>query len=195
MKALSLWHSADDAEATERRRRTLSTALMVLAVVAYVVVPIGPAQASHCSGDTWADVGNGAGNGVIHWQDNYWVGDGCDKNGEYTLGIQRINWGQGFTQSATDGYFGPNTKADVEDYQDQEGETVDGLVGSDTWDAYENAVSFDSQTGTWKYYVAEGTGGSKDFMRHTGLSPDRWYGRKSGTSATWVQFGTSGPAS
>lgn len=157
-----------------------------------MIVPIEVAQAIDCSGDTWADVGDGAGLSVIHWQDNYVVGTGCDLNGEYTVGIQWINWGQGFRNSGVDGYYGPNTKDDIKDFQDQEGETEDGIVGTNTWDAYETKMIHDGTSGTWEYFRAEGY--SRSWFRHTGLSPDRWYGRKLNRTTTWVQFGTSGPA-
>lgn len=165
---------------------------LIFAAVVSVLIPLGTAQAVSCSGDTWADVGDGSALSVIHWQDNYVVGGTCDLNGEYTVGIQRINWGQGFRSSGVDGFFGSNTQDDVEAFQSQEGETVDGVVGTNTWDAYETKLIHDGTSGSWEYFKAEGY--SRSWFRHTGLSPDRWYGRKLNTSSTWVAFGTSGPS-
>ncbi len=175
-----------------RSRKFLATTVVAVVTAAYVVAPIAPATAGHCSGDTWADVPNGASNGTIHWQDNYVVGTGCDLNGEYTLGIQRINWGLGFRNSTRDGFYGSNTKQDIKDFQSSVGETADGIVGVNTWDAYETKMVYDGSAGTWKYYKS--VGHSRAWFRHTGLSPDRWYGLKKNASSTWVQFGTSGPA-
>lgn len=167
----------------------VALALSGVALIAYVAVPL-PAQAINCSGDTWADAPNG--NYTIHWQDNYVVGTGCDLHGEYTVGIQRINWGLGYQNSIVDGLHGSNTKQDIKDFQSDVGEDVDGIVGSDTWDAYENEMIADGWAGSWKYYKSDGY--DRSWFQHTGLSPDKWYSRKLGTSTTWVYFSTSGPA-
>lgn len=174
------------------RRRFLVQTIMAIVAATYVFVPIAPVGASHCSGDTWADVPNGAANSTIHWQDNYVVGTGCDLNGEYTLGIQRINWGLNFRDSIRDGFYGPNTKQDIKDFQNSVGETADGIVGVNTWDAYETKMIYDGFSGTWKWFKSEGH--ARAWFRHTGLSPDRWYGLRKNATSTWVYFGTSGPA-
>ena len=170
-------------------RRRLAIAFVALLGIAYVMVPI-PARAISCSGDTWADIPNGYYTG--HWYDNYVVGTGCDLHGEYTVGIQRINTGLGFDNSTVDGYYGTNTKNDIKGFQSWVGEAVDGIVGSDTWDAYDNQLVSDGWDGTWLYYKTAGY--DRSWFQHTGLSPDMWYSRKLNTSTTWVYFSTSGPA-
>jgi Putative peptidoglycan binding domain len=91
----------------------------------------GSAAAAACSGDTLAD--------GTTWNDNYWGGYNtagtitCDLNGRYTLGIQRINWEEGYRQSSPDGFYGSNTHQDVRSFQAFYGLTVDGLVGPSTW--------------------------------------------------------------
>jgi len=65
-------------------------AITLVASLAVVIALPNEAQASHCGSDTWAD-GDA-------WSDNYWVGYNtagtktCDLNGNYTTGVQRINW-------------------------------------------------------------------------------------------------------
>ncbi len=160
------------------RRRTI-----VLLVAATLLGFPQPARATHCSGDTWAD-GNS-------WSDNYWVGYGCDRNGEYTVGIQRINWGLGFRQSGIDGLFGPNTKNDVIAYQALRGLARDGLVGSATWAAYRNELIVDliDPAGNGIFYRTAGY--SRSWYRDN-TPAQRWYGRQLCGSA-YFAFGTSGP--
>ncbi|MEZ5175293.1 MAG: peptidoglycan-binding domain-containing protein [Acidimicrobiia bacterium] len=151
---------------------------------------VSPAHAISCSGDTWADGDT--------WDDNYLVGYSsfttCDLNGEYTVGIQRINWGLGYRQSTVDGYFGSGTQQDVKSYQTLRHTTSDGLVGPATWSLYRNELfaSGVDENGTLIFYKTNGY--SQSWMKDTGPSPDRWYGRKLGTSSTYVKFWTSGPA-
>ncbi|WP_276300483.1 N-acetylmuramoyl-L-alanine amidase [Halorussus lipolyticus] len=52
-----------------------------------------------------------------------------------TYGAQHhLNYGQGY-DIAVDGYYGPETRSAIEDFQTSAGLTVDGVVGHDTWQA------------------------------------------------------------
>ncbi len=155
--------------------------VVILLLVSQVVA--SPATASHCSGDTWAD-GNS-------WSDNYWVGFGCDRYGEYTAGIQRINWGLNFRQSGIDGLFGTKTKNDVIAYQALRGLAQDGLVGSATWGSYRSELIVDliDPAGNGIFYRTAGY--SRSWYRDN-TPTQRWYGRQLCGSA-YFAFGTSGP--
>ncbi|MFC7079808.1 peptidoglycan-binding protein [Halorussus caseinilyticus] len=52
-----------------------------------------------------------------------------------TYGAQHhLRYGQGY-DIAVDGYYGPETRGAIEDFQSNAGITVDGIVGHDTWQA------------------------------------------------------------
>ncbi|MFC6732557.1 peptidoglycan-binding protein [Haladaptatus sp. DYSN1] len=52
-----------------------------------------------------------------------------------TYGVQHhLKYGQGYS-IAVDGYYGPETKGAVEDFQSNAGIRVDGVIGHDTWQA------------------------------------------------------------
>ncbi|MFC6991651.1 peptidoglycan-binding protein [Haladaptatus sp. GCM10025707] len=52
-----------------------------------------------------------------------------------TYGAQHhLKHGQGYSISV-DGYYGPETKGAVEDFQSNAGIRVDGVIGHDTWQA------------------------------------------------------------
>lgn len=63
--------------------------------------------------------------------------------GLYDKGAPVKEWQRealGYSDDDADGYFGPQTEADTEDWQAARGLTPDGLVGEKTWDAYKDGA-------------------------------------------------------
>lgn len=129
-------------------------AVLIAAAVLVITSPsVDRARASICSGDSPAF--------SMNWRDNYWVGsdnDGspiCDQAGQFIVSVQRINWAHGYRASSVDGYYGPNTQDDVEDFQSGHGLSADGLVGTNTWGKYDDhpqlKICYGSGECEWKY--------------------------------------------
>ncbi len=166
--------------------------LIVAAALVSAVMIAPPADgANPCSGDTSAD--------NMVWTDHYWVGydytDGypsCDKWGEYTVAIQRINWGEGYRNSSVDGKYGSKTNQDVRAMQSRFGLYQDGLVGPQTWGAYDNfPVLRACYAGPDCYWYLPNYNSSVNTFRKLGVAQVQ--SQRLGY-AGWVTLSTSGPA-
>lgn len=171
-----------------------SGAVLAVLTLMWGVTPIPLAGAVYCGTDTWAD--------DYDWDDNYWVGwdyyDGspsCDLNGNYTLGIQRINWGLGYRWSGIDGQYWYNTQTDVRNFQQARSLSADGLVGWATWDAYFAELDPLWWNGAMWIHGAPGyVSGDRNqyFGLDTANTPDRWMTYNK-AKTTWANFSTGGP--
>ena len=166
------------------RDRVLAVACAVALAFVVTAVPLRPAHGISCSGDTWADWNA--------WNDNYYVGYSssttCDLNGHYTIGIQQINWDDGYRQSTVDGYFGSKTRNDVIAFQAYHNlSPLDGLVGWDTWGKYRTRIYYSHENGGMDIYKTYGANRSY-FGYDTGA--DKWYVYPGGLAE---RFDTNGP--
>jgi peptidoglycan hydrolase-like protein with peptidoglycan-binding domain len=97
----------------------------------------------------------------------------------------------GYRQSSIDGYYGANTHQDVRSFQAFKSLPVDGLVGSNTWTAYRNQLTFTGVNGAFDLYKTAGNG-SNWFAKDVVEIGHKWY-TGNVANINWVQFGTSGP--
>lgn len=74
------------------------------------------------------------------------VGTGYITSGGYVSALQADLWSSGYqsTVGNVDGIFGSATRTAVESFQTGEGLTSDGVVGSNTWSAFEDYNLYDS---------------------------------------------------
>jgi hypothetical protein len=173
------------------RRFVLVAAMAVLFSLA---VPAQYARADYCGSRAWAY--------GYTWFYNWWVGwdyyDGspsCDLNGNFTLGVQRIDWGLGYRWSGIDGLYGSNTQHDVRNFQQAQGLTTDGLVGWSTWTSYFEEIDPLWYNGALLIHGAPGySSGDRNqyFAYDTGGSPYYWYTYNKSLT-TWVPFAIGGP--
>jgi len=156
--------------------------ILVVAAIALTLATPGIASAGVCDGDAWADFNS--------WGDNYWVGwdnnNTCDLNGRYTVGIQQINWDEGYRQSGVDGFYGNNTHQDVRSFQAFYNLGVDGLVGTNTWNKYRNRVKFSHENGSFDVYETKAAG--TEFIAKDVVSNKWWILRP-----PWEKFDKWGP--
>lgn len=155
--------------------RRLPIWLPAIALVALLPGVAAPrAEALNCVGDPWADGDT--------WDDNWWVGwypdqsVTCDLNGQYTVAIQRINWGMGYRRSSVDGQYGWGTHNDVISFQAYMSITQDGMVGPGTWTKYRSVAIFRYWDGSLRKYGSPGYAASYVHLaKDTAASPNRWY--------------------
>ncbi len=62
--------------------------------------------------------------------------------GERVLGLQSgLKQELGYNVGAIDGVFGPSTENAVKEFQKERGLVADGIVGQNTWEAFEAALT------------------------------------------------------
>lgn len=163
--------------------RSMPFKIAMILILATVLNPMSVA-ASSCDGDAWAD--------GVAWSDNYWVGyassgsPSCDLNGRYTLGIQRINWDDGYRRSSIDGYYGSKTHQDVISFQAFHNLTQDGLVGPNTWSTYRSRITYSHSNGGMDIYKTK-SAGTLYFGRDT--VGNVWYVYPNGSAARFDRYG------
>lgn len=137
------------------------------------------------------------------WSDNKWISVSSYASSSYSKGIQRIIYclgshpeNQSIAQFA-DGIFGPNTKAAVEDFQENRGIAVDGVVGDETWGALQDVVEIDSLVDTGDGFNARSIDGNscgtEAQFYQSQSTPFGWKMAKTPSSTEKVQFSVGGP--
>lgn len=142
----------------------IKTFLVGIAVGALLALPVG-AIADPIEGQDW---------GIPSPPHTLCVTCSPDHGG--VVGVwQSFLWGDGFHNkcgtSGIDGVFGSVTKADTKDWQSYHGQTVDGVVGADSWD-HAKVYHVIHETGNDYHY----SGVSHNVKLLTqGSSPVQWY--------------------
>lgn len=71
---------------------------------------------------------------------NNWVGPGYTTSGIVVRVVQQDLADIGINPGPVDGYYGPRTKAAIQEFQRDHGLTPDGIVGYNTWRKFVDAV-------------------------------------------------------
>jgi peptidoglycan hydrolase-like protein with peptidoglycan-binding domain len=162
-----------------RLRTVLVAGLSLISLVAIPIATSGTAEAASC--DTTA---------TSTWASNCTVSSGAHSN--MVVAIQILTWQLDQDECgpliAIDGYFGSGTKAAVECWQSIHGLTVDGVVGPQTWESLETALTYNSAVGSYYYYYNED---HVDF-RMNGTTKLWQYGGPY-TGSQWTSMNTSTP--
>jgi hypothetical protein len=79
------------------------------------------------------------------WGNSVWVGNGYQTSGSNVYIAQKIlvSAGYGPTIGTVDGKYGPKTISAIKKYQAANGLSVDGLVGTNTWNKFNSKLRLD----------------------------------------------------
>lgn len=160
-------------------------------ILSLTLLPVPADAHTQCAHNTSA-----IGSSPAVWNNNWWIGYNtsgtiqCLYNSNFTTGVQRINWAQGFRQSGIDGQYGALTHQDVRSFQSLYGLGVDGLVGHQTWLKYASRITYYSSYLGFESWKTT-TGGNIWFGHRT--STGQWYVLNLAGS-NWATFDTSGPS-
>lgn len=137
------------------------------------------------------------------WSNNSLLSTATNSSSSYTKGLQRIIFCLGSHPdnqtivAFSDGIFGPNTKAAVEQFQTDSSIAVDGIVGPETWGALQNIVELDPEVDAGNGYnshslISNDCGTEPQFYQNQTGNGD-WKLAKTPGSTTMVQFSINGP--
>ncbi len=137
------------------------------------------------------------------WNDNCRIqaADGNFPISQYARGIQRVvfcsGFGNGEVDAFSDGNFGPMTSDAVRDFQRENNIGVDGIVGPETWDALQAALS-EGQTSLVTGYEEFTIAGSLDCLGDVQFYQDttdrNWRMARSSGSTELAPFSIDNPA-
>ena len=143
-----------------------------------------PALALYCGADQWAD---GA-----EWSDNQiqaYTACGYAVSSDFTVGIQRMNWGYGYRNTGSvDGVFGSGTHQDVRSYQTLRGLSADGIVGPNTWTRYYNELIY-TRTPNSEFVLYKSPGIAESWaFKYAGVNSSLWWARVKNCSYSYNEF-------
>jgi peptidoglycan hydrolase-like protein with peptidoglycan-binding domain len=120
--------------------RALAAAIVLLAPAASMIALNSPAEAATCNSNAYGS-----------WADNCTVLNGSE--GGLVIGVQQFIDTYGCSGSLIiDGDFGEATYKGVTCYQRDNGLSVDGEVGPQTWISMYDDLTYTTEGTTWKYY-------------------------------------------
>lgn len=121
------------------------------------------------------------------WYYACWVSNNAadpDRISDFSTGIQTVltyNDESDDNPGGIDGYYGSNSYNGVTEFQQNHGLTVDGIVGTYTWNYLQQDIDYVTTSGSYHYYKVENSSPSR-FRLYT--TNHYWYVKNS--AGVWV---------
>lgn len=157
-------------------------ALIVAMTAMLTVTLVAPASAGVPSGEPYSCTDSADGHS---WGDNCWVStyqSDPDRVSDFTTGVQTIVRYE-FWLGSIDGWYGSLSKNAVKQYQSSRGLSVDGIVGTNTWNGLKTELVRIGIVGSWDYYRHWSTTSNIEFRKQP--SGDQFWQVSSVLTQTW----------